>query len=37
MISLKRNAKGMLVPVIGRRSIDRSSYKPGQTEDFKFC
>jgi hypothetical protein len=36
MISLKRNSKGELVPATGRRSTDRSSYKPGQTEDFKL-
>jgi len=36
MISLKRNSKGELVPATGRRSTDRSSYKPGQTEDFKI-
>ena len=36
MISLKRNSKGELVPATGKRSTDRSSYKPGQTEDFKL-
>ena len=36
MISLKRNSKGELVPATGRRSTDRSSYKPEQTEDFKL-
>ena len=36
MISLKRNSKGELVPATGRRSTDRSSYKPGQKEDFKL-
>jgi ATP-dependent helicase/DNAse subunit B len=36
MISLKRNSKGELVPATGRRSTDRSSYKPGQAEDFKL-
>ncbi len=36
MISLKRNSKGELVPATGKRSTDRSSYKPGQKEDFKL-
>ena len=35
MISLKRNSKGELVPATGRRSTDKSIYKPNQTEDFK--
>ena len=36
MISLKRNSKGELVPAPGKRSTDKSIYKPNQTEDFKL-
>jgi hypothetical protein len=36
MISLKRNSKGELVPATGKRSTDKSIYKPNQTEDFKL-
>ena len=35
MISLKRDAQGRFVPATGRRSTEKSSYKPNQTEDFK--
>ena len=35
MISLKRDAQGRLVPATGRRTTEKSSYKPNQTEDFK--
>lgn len=36
MISLKRNSKGELVPAPGKRSTDKSIYKPNQSEDFKL-
>ena len=36
MISLKRNSKGELVKALGKRSTDKSIYKPNQTEDFKL-
>ena len=35
MISLKRNAAGQLVPASGKRSTERSSYKPNQKADFR--
>ena len=35
MISLKRNTKGELVLATGKRSTERSIYKPNQTDDFK--
>jgi hypothetical protein len=35
MISLKRDAQGRLVPATGRRTTEKSSYKPNQSEDFK--
>ena len=36
MISLKRNSRGELVPATGRRSTEKSSYKPNQVNDFKI-
>lgn len=36
MISLKRNSKGELIPAPGKRSTDKSIYKPNQKEDFKL-
>jgi len=36
MISLKRNSRGELIPATGRRSTERSSYKPNQKDDFKI-
>jgi hypothetical protein len=36
MISLKRNSKGELIPATGRRSTEKSTYKPNQKEDFKL-
>jgi hypothetical protein len=36
MISLKRNSKGELIPATGKRSTERSSYKPNQKDDFKI-
>ena len=36
MISLKRNSRGELVPATGRRSTEKSSYKPNQANDFKI-
>jgi len=36
MISLKRNSRGELVPATGRRSTERSSYKPNQSNEFKI-
>ena len=36
MISLKRNTKGELVLATGKRSTERSIYKPNQTDDFKI-
>jgi len=36
MISLKRNSKGELIPATGKRSTEKSSYKPNQTNDFKI-
>ena len=36
MISLKRNSNGELVQAPGKRSTDKSIYKPNQTEDFKL-
>ena len=36
MISLKRNNKLELVKAIGRRTKEKSIYKPDQTEDFKI-
>ena len=36
MISLKRNSKGELVQASGKRSTERSIYKPNQKDDFKI-
>lgn len=36
MISLKRNSRGELIPATGKRSTEKSSYKPNQTNDFKI-
>ena len=36
MISLKRNSKGELVPATGRRSSERTIYKPNQSSEFKI-
>ena len=36
MISLKRNSRGELIPATGKRSTERSSYKPNQKDDFKI-
>jgi hypothetical protein len=35
MISLKRNSTGQLIQATGRRSTERSFYKPNQSTDFK--
>ena len=36
MISLKRNSKGELIPATGKRTTEKSSYKPNQINDFKI-